>query len=226
MNDGGSPDSAILLPALGEPPSSLDQLREALAVAGVAASVCGRGAGEFDDHVDAALHRLASAVGDGRSGHGGVWLIGASYGGMVAAAAAAVATAAGQSPAGLVLLDAPHPLSYRVISAVAGVRARQVLANPEGIDLAAALDRLGRECVPGRLDQVPLLVLARGPGQWPGHDADLPAADRIWMLHQQLWGLLSRRSRVDLLHGVGHAVAREAPAEAVRLVMSFAGSTS
>ena len=156
MNDGGSPDSAILLPALGEPPSSLDQLREALAVAGVAASVCGRGAGVRRSRrrrapsprvrgrrrpqrprrclVDWCLLRR-----DGRGGRCRGWRRPRDNRRQVWCCS----------------MPRIHQLSGHLRRR--GVRARQVLANPEGIDLAAALDRLGRECVPGRLDQVPLL---------------------------------------------------------------------
>lgn len=217
-HDGGSSAPAVLLPALGEPPSSLAPLASALAAVGFEAVVLARRPrARFGEHVadtaQAIVDRgLASAI-----------VVGASYGGLIACALAAAPTWRGT---GLVLLDSPHPLSHAVVRAYVGRRAARTLPNAEGVDLADALAAARRCCRPGALGSVPVEVLSRGAGTWPGSDPDLPVADRVWLAHQHLHGQLSTGARVRVLPGVGHDVARESPQDVVAAVRRVAASTA
>lgn len=213
---------AVLLPALGEPPSSLYALKGELAARGVGTaeivSRC-RGVG-YVDHV--AQARAAVAQAD--DGSQPVAIIGASYGGMVAAGAVARLAGERGGDAGavarlrMVMLDSPHPLTHAAVRGFVGRRAEVTLPNSEGVDLAAALATMRASCGPGSLGAVPLLVVSRGPGTWPGADPDIPSADRVWLAHQRLHTLMSRRSSLVVLPGVGHAVAALAPAVVADLV--------
>lgn len=213
-HDGGSSVSAVLLPALGEPPSSLASLASALADVGVEAVVLPRRPrARFADHV-ADTQRAIAAAGLSRA-----IVVGASYGGLIGCALVGATTWRG---AGLVLLDSPHPLSHAVVRAYVGERAAVDLPNSEGVDLADAMAAAGRCCLPGALGSVPIEVLSRGAGTWPGTDPDLPVADRIWLSHQRLFGQLSTGARVRVLTGVGHDVARDSPHDVVAAVLSVA----
>jgi pimeloyl-ACP methyl ester carboxylesterase len=227
--DGGSSVSVALLPALGEPPSSLAGLAERLASRGLSVMTIPRVTrSDLGEHVADAL----AAIEEARQRR--VLLVGASYGGMVACALAAEQERLREQGAlreprvvvGLVLLDSPHPLSHAVVRAYVGTRAHQLVANPEGVDLEHSLAWLRRQCPPGCLKSLPVTVLARGPGMWPGEDPALPAADRVWLAHQQLHGLLSVNAEVSRLPGVGHAVAVEAPDVVVAAVMRMAEGLS
>jgi len=211
----GSPSSAVLLPALGEPTSSLSGLAARLRAAGWVSETIGR----------QSRRNLADHVADLRLAWGRCstpaprLLIGASYGGMVAASFAKGIDAS--ELAGVVLLDVPHPLSHRAITAAVGRRAEVELPNPEGVDLAAALTAMAEVEIPGSLGRLPLLVLSRGVNTWPGRDADLPMADRVWLAHQRLHTLMSADATFSTLHGVGHDMAQTHPAAVVDEVMRW-----
>ncbi len=204
-DDVGSPASVVLLPALGEPASSLFGLAAELELQGLPASIVDRRpADRFEDHLGAARSVLATV--DSGAPH---LLVGASYGGMIAGVLACEADSLGIG--GLVMLDSPHPLSHPTIRAFVGARADLELPNPEGVDLQAALTAVASHLQPGALRALPLLVLSRGPGTWPGDDPDLPTADRIWLAHQSLHRQLSELSTGLVLSEVGHQMGTTHP---------------
>lgn len=215
---------AVLLPALGEPPSSLDLLAQKLAAHEVTtAAVVARSGGSFLAHVAQAAEAVMSLRDDADL----TVIIGASYGGMVAAASVAGLIAGGRNPTVissrvmLMMLDSPHPLTYPAVRALVGSRADVTLPNPERVDLTQALHGMREACAPGSLADMPLLIVSRGPGTWPGVDPDMPAADRVWLAHQRLHALMSRRSSVAVLAGVGHAMATQSPGTVARIAAAW-----
>lgn len=195
--------------------SSLTPLAQELAARGFATDVIGRRArGNFRRHVADARADLLRMPGEGPR-----LLVGASYGGMVSICVAGSSSA--PQIAGLVLLDVPHPLSHRTISAVVGRRAEAELPNPERVDLTAALADLGEKTHPGALSGVPLLVLSRGPGTWPGDDPDIPMADRVWLAHQRLHTQMSAVATFRVVEGVGHNMGRTHPALVANLIRDW-----
>lgn len=211
----GSPELAALLPALGEPVSSLTPLARELAGRGFASDIIGRRARrDFRGHVADARADLERMPGDGPR-----LLVGASYGGMISIRVAGSSCA--PHIAGLVLLDVPHPLSHRTISAAVGRRADAELPNPECVDLTAALIDLGETARPGSLSRLPLLVLSRGPGTWPGDDPDIPMADRVWLAHQRLHTQMSAAATFRVVEGVGHNMGRTHPALVADLIRGW-----
>lgn len=213
-HEGSAPrPTFVLSPSLGGDPAELD------AVVGLAqrrwpgacAVVVGReGVTGFFAHVGQLVDALAAAAAS-RPG-GPVVVVGASYGGMLARAAAVGDAVQNTGPiTGLVLLDSPHPDAHRLTQALVGAEAEEILPNPEGVDLLEAMAWLSERSTAGSLDDLPLVVVSRGAGQWPGEHWALGQADAIWLAQQRRLALLAWGGRTWVADGAGHRLWLDRP---------------
>lgn len=164
------------------------------------------------EDADRAAADLAAALGPGAP----VVLVGASYGGLVARALAGDGRAC---VVGLMLVDSPHEHLARTMADLVGPAAQVLVENPERVDLAESFRQAGAYSAPGSLGDLPLVVLARHRGPWPGGGPWADTADRLWRGHQRMLLPLSSAATYEEVGGSGHYVCQDRPevvADAVR----------
>lgn len=152
-----------------------------------------------------------------------VVLVGASYGGLVARM---VADDGRGRVVGLVLVDSPHEHLARTMAELVGPAAQVLVENPERVDLTASFHQAGARSAPGSLGDLPLAVLARHRGPWPGGGPWADTADRLWRGHQRMLLPLSSSATYEEVAGAGHYVCQDRPEVVADAVRRLAGVPS